>query len=154
MTVRTMPAPTALSPRIASARRKAVARKSLPSAVTDHVSGPAHSAEQGGVKIAIDLGPQPGYVNVDYIRLRIEVIVPHMLEKHRPRDDLASILHEIFEEAKLARLKDDLLPRAGHLVGKAVEHEIGDAEYSLLRSAFGPPPRQSLDPRQKLGKCV
>src|SRR3974390_2846545 len=65
MTPRTTPAPTALSARIASARRKAGARKSLPSAVTYHVSGAADGAEQRRVKITVDLGAQARYMHVD-----------------------------------------------------------------------------------------
>src|SRR5271169_3337919 len=66
MTVSTMPAPTALKSRIASARRKAVARKSLPSAVTNHITGAADGAEQRRVEIAIDLGPQARDMHVDH----------------------------------------------------------------------------------------
>src|ERR1700756_3327582 len=69
--LRTTPAPSALNRRIASARRKAVVRKSLPSAVTYHITGAANSAEQRRVEIAIDLGAQPRYVDIDYVGLRI-----------------------------------------------------------------------------------
>src|SRR5579872_3691604 len=96
MTVRTTPAPTALSIRIASARRKAVAPKSLPSAVTYHVTGAANRAEQRRVEVAIDLGAQPRHVHIDHIGLRIEVIVPNMFEQHGARDHLAGVLHQIF----------------------------------------------------------
>src|SRR5271166_2467167 len=79
-TVRTIPAPTALSARIARARRKAVARKSLPSAVTNHVSGASYGVQQRRVKITVDLGAQARYMHIDHVRLRIEMVIPHMLE--------------------------------------------------------------------------
>src|ERR1700709_1702761 len=82
MTARTMPAPTALRRRIASASRKAVVRKTLPSAAPNHITGAARSVEQRRVEIAIDLGSQARHMHVDHIGLRIEVIVPHMFEQH------------------------------------------------------------------------
>src|ERR1700685_1325259 len=119
ITARTMPAPTALMRRIASARRKALAPKSLPSAVTYHVTCAANRAEQRRVEIAIDLGAQARYVHIDHIGLRIEVIVPHMFEQHGARDHLARVLHQIFQEPEFARLQNDFLGAAGALVGEA-----------------------------------
>src|SRR5271165_6877791 len=127
MIASTTPAPSALTARIANARRKAVARKSLASAVTNHISGATHSADQRRVEIPVDLGPEPGDVHVDDIRLGIEMIVPDMLEQHGPGDDLAGVLHQVFEKAKFARLQDDLFAAAGHLVRKPVEREVSDA---------------------------
>src|SRR5208282_6819795 len=132
ITLRTMPAPTALMARIASARRKAVARKSLPSAVTNHVSRAAHGVQQRRVKIAVDLGAQARYMHINHIGLRIEMVIPHMLEQHGARDDLARILHQIFEQAKFARLQDDLLAAPSHLVRKPIQRQIGDPEHRLL----------------------
>src|SRR5271165_2224202 len=121
MTARTMPAPTELKTRIASARRKAVARKSLPSAVTNHVSSPANGAQERRVEVTVDFGAQARYMHIDHVGLRIEVIVPDVLEQHRARDHLARILHQIFEQAELARLKYDFLAPAHHLVRQAIE---------------------------------
>src|SRR5271166_727464 len=154
MTVRTMPAPTALKARIASARRKAVARKSLPSAVTNHVSRPAHGAQQRRVKIAVDLGAQARYMHIDHVGLRIEMVIPHMLEQHGAGDDLPGVLHQIFQQAELARLEDDLLAAPGHLVRQPVEGQIADLEHGLLRRALRAPPRQSLDAGEQFRKCV
>src|SRR5271166_2297675 len=153
-TVRTIPAPTALRARIARARRKAVARKSLPSAVTNHVSGPAHGVEKRRVEIAVDLGAQARYMHVDHVGLRIEMVVPDMLEQHGAGDDLPGVLHQIFQQAELARLEDDLLAATGHLVRQPVEGQIADLEHGLLRRALRAPPRQSLDAGEQFRKCV
>src|SRR5271154_7024225 len=144
MTVSTMPAPTALSSRIASARRKAVARKSLPSAVTNHVSGAAHGVQQRRVKIPVDLGAQARYMHIDHVRLRIEMVVPDMLEQHGAGDHFARVLHQIFQQAKLARLQDDLLAPSGYLMRQPVERQIGDLEHSLLRRPLRPSPGKCL----------
>src|ERR1700674_5766080 len=89
MTVSTTPAPRALRTRIANARRKAVALRSLPSAVTNHVSGAAHGAQQWRIKIAVDLGAQARYMHIDHVGLRVEMVVPHILQQHRAGDDLS-----------------------------------------------------------------
>ena len=55
------------------------------------------------------------------------MVVPHMLEQHGAGDDLVGVLHQVFEQAELARLQHDLVAGAGDPVGQAVELEIGDA---------------------------
>src|ERR1700685_1453531 len=154
MTVSTMPAPTALKSRIASARRKAVARKSLPSAVTNHITGAADGAEQRRVEIAIDLRPQARHVDIDHIGLRIEMIVPNVFEQHGAGDHLAGVLHQIFEQPEFARLQDDLFCAARDLVRQPVEGQIGDSQHRLLRRALGAAARQRLDPGKELGEGV
>src|SRR5208337_3412049 len=154
MMARTTPAPTALTARIASARRKAVARKSLARAVTNHVSGSAHGAEQRRVEVPVDLGPEPRHVDVDDVGLRIEMVVPDMFEQHGPGDDLAGVLHQVFQQAELARLQHDLLAAAGHLVGEAVEREVADPVHCLFGRPGGAAARQGLDPGEQFGECV
>src|SRR5277367_273090 len=154
MTARTMPAPTALRTRIASARRKAVAPKSLPSAVTNHVTGAANRVEQRRVEIAIDLGAQARHVHIDHIGLRIEVIVPDMFEQHGTRNHLAGVLHQIFEQPEFARLQNDLLGPTRDFVRQPVKRQVGDPEDCLLRRTLGAAARQRLDSGQKLGERV
>src|SRR5580692_7593928 len=154
MTARTMPAPIALRRRIASARRKAVAPKSLPSAVTNHVTGAANSVEQRRVEVAIDLGAQARHMHIDYIGLRIEMIVPHMFEQHGARDHLAGVLHQKFEQPKFARLQDDFLGPARDFVRQPVKRQVGDPEHRLLRRALGAATRQGFNPGQKLGERI
>src|SRR6185312_4049395 len=105
----TSAAPIEPKPKIANVRRKAVERSVLTSAVTDHVSGAAHGVDKGGVEIAIDLGAQSRHMHVDDVGLRVEVIVPDVFQQHGAGDDLAGVLHEIFEQPVLARLQHDLL---------------------------------------------
>src|SRR5208282_6066364 len=150
----TSAAPMALRPRMASVSLNAVARNSLTSAVTDHVSGAAHRVQQGDVEVAIDLGAQARDVDVDDVGLRIEMIVPDVFEQHGAGDDLAGVLQEVFEQAEFARLQRDLLAGARHLVGKAVEREVAEPVHRLLRRALGAAARQRLDAGEQLGKGV
>ena len=63
------------------------------------------------------------------------MIVPDLLEQHRPRDHGAGVLHEVFEQPELAGLQDDRLAAPMHFARQSVELEVGDAidRLSLLR---------------------
>src|SRR4029078_4962445 len=112
------------SARYVSERRKVVVRKSLVSAVTDGVAGASDRVQEGIAEILVDLGPEAGNMDVDDIRLRVEMIVPYVLEQHGARYHLARVLHQIFEEEELAGLQHNRFARARHLVRQAVEHEV------------------------------
>src|ERR1700674_623784 len=96
------PAITANTSRYTATILNVVVRTSLPSAVTDHVSGAAHRMEERLVEALVDLGAQPRHVHVDHVGLRVEVIVPHVLEQHGAGDHLAGVAHEIFQKPELA----------------------------------------------------
>src|SRR5579871_4914996 len=51
----------------------------------------------------VDLLPQTADQHVDDVRLRIEVVVPHVRQDHRLRYDLAGVPHQILEQRELAR---------------------------------------------------
>src|SRR6478672_6467838 len=51
-------------------------------AIPDHVAGAAHGVQQRPLEAFVDLGAQPRDVDVDNIGLRVEVVVPHVLEQH------------------------------------------------------------------------
>ena len=84
----------------------------------------------------VDLGAQARDVDVDDVGLRVEMIIPDVLEQHGARHHLAGVLHQIFEQAELARLQRQLVLAAGDAMRQAVELEIPDAvERVLGRSA-------------------
>src|SRR5579872_7406875 len=64
-------------------------------AVTDHVSCAAHGVQQRLGEALVDLRAQPRDVDVDDVGLRIEVIIPDVLQQHGAGDHLAGVLHEI-----------------------------------------------------------
>src|SRR5262245_6934005 len=99
-----------------SARRNGVDSRSLVRAVTDHVSRSAHRMQQRLGEALVDLAPQSRNVHIDNVGLRIEVIVPDVLEQHGARDNLTGMLHQVFEQAKFARLQHDRLAAARDLV--------------------------------------
>src|SRR3954464_8248024 len=88
----------------AAVRRTVVVRQSWANLLTDHVAGAADGVEKWIGVAPVDLAAQPGHVDVDHVGLRIEVIVPRIFEQHRAGHHLAGILHQILEQAELARL--------------------------------------------------
>ena len=71
-------------------------------------------------------------MHIDHVRLWIEVIIPDVLQQHRTGDDLPGVLHQVFEQPRLARLKQDVLAAAGHAVQKAIQNKIADGITGLL----------------------
>jgi hypothetical protein len=55
-------------------------------------------------------------VHVDHVGLRIEMIIPNVLQQHGAGHDLAGMPHQIFEQAEFARLQLQLLPGAADFV--------------------------------------
>src|ERR1700722_18637964 len=153
-TVSTSPAPIALSTRKASDSLKAVVRKSLPSAVTDHISRASNGMQQRRLEIPVDLGAQARDMHVDHIGLRIEMIVPDVFEQHGARDHFAGVLHEIFEQPEFARLQDDFLPCPRHFMREPVEFEVAQAIEGLFARPLGMAARQHFNARQQFGKGI
>src|SRR3954452_7349256 len=85
-------------------RRTVVVRQSCAILFTDHVSGAANGVEERVGVALIDLAAQPRHVHVDDVGLGVEVIVPDVFEQHGTGHHLAGVLHQIFEQAELARL--------------------------------------------------
>src|SRR5688500_11630374 len=55
--------------------------------------------------VGIDLAAQPVDEHIDDVRLRIETVIPNVLQDHRLGDDAARVAHEIFEQGEFARLE-------------------------------------------------
>ena len=53
-----------------------------PDTVANHVSGAANGVDERTVKALVDLRSQPRDMHVNNVGLRVEVIVPEMLEQH------------------------------------------------------------------------
>src|SRR3569833_1422930 len=73
--------------------------------ITQHVPRIADRPQQRPLEIGIDLLPQLADVDVDHVRLRVEMIVPDILEQHRAGNDLAGVSHEVLQELDLPGLQ-------------------------------------------------
>src|SRR5262245_24278803 len=98
----------------------------------------------------VDLLAQSADMDVDYVCLRIEVVVPDAFEQHRAGDDLSGVTHEIFQQAEFARLKVDRLAGAADLARQQVHFQIADIELRL-DGGRAAPAQERLDPGQELG---
>src|ERR1700710_2732781 len=79
------------------------------------VAGAADGVEDRPLEPFLELAPEPADMDVDDVGAGIEMIVPDLLEQHRPSDDAAFVAGEIFEQPIFARLEVD------HLAG-ALDH--------------------------------
>src|SRR4051794_8072686 len=86
----------------------------------EHVARTSHRVQQRLLESLVELSAQPADVNVDDVGPRIEMIVPDLLEKHRPGDDAALVPGEIFEQQIFARLEVELLARALYRPGERI----------------------------------
>src|SRR5690606_31518654 len=103
-----------------TASRKVEVLRSLISG-TQRVSRTSHRVQERLIEILVDLGPEARNMDVDHIRLRIEMIFPDILEQHGPGDHLPRMFHQIFEEPEFARLKVDFLALARNFPGEEVD---------------------------------
>src|SRR5256885_9476468 len=88
---------------------------------------------------------------VDDVGLRVEMVVPHIFQQHRPGYDMTGVAHQVFQELKLPRQEFDDLVAALHRAGQQIELEIGDAKPGLGRT-LGATAEQRLDARQQFAE--
>ena len=135
-----------------SRRRSAVLRRSF-FGYTKNVSYAADGMDERVVKAFVYLAPEAAHVHVDDIGLRIEMVVPDFLEKHRARHHLPRMPHQVLEQPKLARLKRDGSSRARHHAGKQIELQVADAKSGLRAFALAAP-SEHFDTSEKLGEPI
>src|SRR5208282_6386607 len=106
MRVKTTVAAAAIASAKASARRKARLLRTS-NVHMQFEAGGADVDDQPQLAAGVDLAPEIADVDVDDVGLRQELVVPDVLEQHRPRDDLVGPAHEVFEQLELARQQID-----------------------------------------------
>src|SRR3569623_274606 len=136
--------------------RKVVVRSSWPRRprlLTDHISRAPDGLQQRRLEAAIDLGPEPRHMDVDDVGLRVEVVVPDVFKQHGAGNHLAGVLHQILEQAELARLQQDGLAAPLALARQPVEAQIPDLEAGGAFARTGAP-REHLHTGEQLGEGV
>src|SRR5947209_4820529 len=58
--------------------------------------------------LAVDLAAQASNIDVDDVGRGIEMEIPHVLQQHGARHDIAFVAHQIFEELEFARKQFDV----------------------------------------------
>src|SRR6478735_456249 len=118
------------------------------------VAGAPHRVEDRRGEAVLEFATQTADMDVDDVRARIEVIIPDLLEHHRPRDDLSGMAGEEFEQVEFARAERDVAAGAGDVAGEQVDLEIADRELGLRRLGGDAVAAadQRLDPRGQFGE--
>ena len=89
-------------------------------------------------KIAIHLVAQAADQHIHNIRLRVEGVVPYVLEDHRLRDDAPGVAQEVFEQGELSRLQFDSFAVARDLAREQIELQAAATQrrrFACLRGA-------------------
>src|SRR5215831_8215612 len=126
---------------------------------TETVSDTASRMDQGIGLLIVDLAAQASDIDVDDIGRGIEMQVPDVLQKHRPRDDAARVAHQIFQQLELLRQKLDILAVPARGSRDQVDREIADAQDGFLGDGVAAPakrlePREEFDERERLDQII
>src|SRR5439155_17893107 len=70
---------------------------------TEDIADAAHGVQQLLLEWTIHLVAQPAHEHVDDVRLRVEVVRPHMRQDHGLGDDAPGTPQQIFRRRELAR---------------------------------------------------
>src|SRR5690606_1499542 len=135
-----------------SASRKVVVLRRLVRR-TQRISGAPHRVEERLIEILVDLAAQAAHVHVDRVRLRVEMVLPDVLQEHRSCDDVAGVAHQELQQPELSWLKVDA--RAGPCAGagEQIQFEIRHPQPGL-DLAWAPTANERLDARQQLAEGV
>src|SRR5947199_3129011 len=109
-----------------SARRK-VADCSVLARSTDTVSDASYGVDQRIGLLAVHFTADPPDVNVDDVRSRIEMQVPHILQQERTRNHPAFVAKEIFQQLELTRQQFDFPAAPADGSRYQVHLELADA---------------------------
>src|SRR5690606_20409076 len=96
--------------------------------LTDRIAGSADRLDQRLAAEPIELLTQPADVLVDDVGLRIEIVVPHVLEQHRARDEAPRVARQVFENAELAIGQLDPLATARDHPGDRVDDDVAESK--------------------------
>ena len=92
----------------------------------ENVSHAAHRLD--AFVVGIDLRAQTRHHDVDDVGLRIETVIPDVLEDHRLAHRAAGMAQEESEQGKLARLQVDRLAGTGDFARDEVERDVAGDE--------------------------
>jgi hypothetical protein len=63
---------------------------------------------------SVDLAADTSDINVDEVGSRIKMEIPYVLQQHRPRDNLALVANQVFENLELSWQQVDFTATAAH----------------------------------------
>jgi hypothetical protein len=75
--------------------------------------------------------PKVADMRIDDVGLRIEVIIPDILEQHGPRHDLTGVAHQEFEKFEFPRLQLNSAITARHLATPLFYAQLPPGDYVI-----------------------
>src|SRR4051812_38329209 len=96
-----------------------------------HIPGITHRSQQRPLRVRLDLLPQLADVYIHNIRLRIEMIVPDVLQQHGAGHHLAGVAHQVLEELELLGLQRDRAGAPRSLTRQEVDMKVTDTQTRL-----------------------
>src|SRR5215472_11208187 len=118
---------------------------------TEAISDAANRVDQRIGLSIVDLAADASDIDVDDVRRRIEMQIPHVLQQHRAGDDLAFVARQIFQKPEFARQQLDVLAVPAGGPRDQVDGKIADAQDCLLGDRLAAP-AECLQPREQLDK--
>src|SRR5579859_2912537 len=115
------------------------------------ISGVAHRAQQRALELRVDLLPQLADMHVHHVGLRVEMVVPDILQQHGARDYLIRVPHEVLEQLEFARLQRNLAVSARDLARQRIHMQVADNERRFVIDALRAPV-QGIDAREQLAE--
>src|ERR1700693_3409754 len=88
--------------------RKVLARS------TDIIPDAAHGMDERIGLLTVDLAADASNIDVDDVGRGIEMEIPHMLQQHRPRNNLAFVANQVLENLEFSWQQFDFSVRAAH----------------------------------------
>jgi hypothetical protein len=123
-----------------------------------HVSTPTNGMDEFFAAASVNLVAQIIHVDIDDVRKRVEVLVPHMFGDHGSCEHAAGVAHQVFEQGIFLEGQLDPLPSSGHIAGRRIEDKIIDLEYARAlggaTSKKGPNPRKQFIDGERFGQVV
>src|SRR5699024_6344800 len=86
---------------------------------------------QGRVIGNAEFGAQVTDMHVDDVGLGVKMVVPDIFQQHGARDQLAGMLHQVFEQFELTRAQINSAAAARDLACQSVELQIGNGQAGV-----------------------
>src|ERR1700720_4896931 len=103
------------------------------------------------IEALVDFLAQAAYPDIDYIGLRIEMIVPDMPQQHRARDHMSGVAHQVFQQSELTRQHLDRLAAPPDAAGQEIEFKVRDPQPGRGRRP-GAASQQRLEAGEELAE--
>src|SRR3954447_5089009 len=114
----------------------------------DDVARPADGVDQLRLDV-VDLLAQVTDVQLDDVRLALEVVLPYAVEDLRLRQHHPLVAHQVAQQLELSGGQVDLDAGPGHLVAALVQFEVRDLQHALAPGLRGRTPQDRVHPREK-----